>query len=194
MYKRVPRRKERLKENWPSVFEAVSSVMTEWLDFEEANTDETDTTRLARLSALRTELKKELEYYRGYVPLSSEIPLKSMVMESRLGIPRILSAMTWRFCTAPQGYGFLTSDDPVFYSDIYKSYAEVSFPISKSIALILSWYDIEQGFFTASPEIVKEINQRTANKAQHQVYYSSAEKWVLNLLEEDREGYYLIYP
>jgi hypothetical protein len=193
MYKRVPRRKERFRKSWPSVFESISSRMTEWLDFEEADTDEADVTRLVRISELRSELEKEVAYYKEHMPIDTEIPLKSLVMESPRGVPGILSAMTWQFFVAPKGQGFLTSDDPVFSPDIRKAYAEVSFPVSKDIALVMSWYDIEQGFFATTPEVVNEINRRTASRAQHEVYYSSAEKWIVDMLEENREGYYLIW-
>ena len=194
MYKRVPRRKERFMKSWPQVFKSVSSRMTEWLDFEKAVTDEADSTRLARISELRSELEGELEYYKEHMPIDTEIPLKSLVMESPLGIPGILSAMTWQFFVAPKGHGFLTSDNPVFSPGINKPYAEVSFPISKNIALVMSWYDIEQGFFVTTPEVVNEINRRTVSGAQHEVYYSSAEEWVFDLMTESRDGYYLIYP
>jgi hypothetical protein len=194
MYKRVPKRKERFTKNWPRVFQSVSSGMTQWLRFEEAITDEADSARLARISELRSELGREMEYYRGHTPIDTEIPLKSLVTKSPLGIPGILSVMTWQFFIAPKGHGFLTSDNPVFYPGLDKPYAEVSFPISKDIALVISRYEIEQGFFVTTPEVVNEINRRTVSGAQYEVYHSSAEKWVLNLMTESREGYYLIYP
>ncbi len=194
MYKRVPKRKERFTKNWPGVFKSVSSDMAKWLDFEEAVTDKADSTRLARISELRSELERELEYYKEHIPIDTEIPLKSLVMESPLGIPGILAVMTWQFFIAPKGYGFLTSDNPVFSPGLDKPFAEVSFPISKNIALVISWYDLEQGFFVTTPEVVNEINRRTVGGAQYEVYYSSAEEWVFNLMTESREGYYLIYP
>lgn len=194
MYKRVPKRKEMFEKNWPDVFQSVSSEVVQLLDFEEARTDNADVTRLARISKLRSELEYELEYYKENVPINTEIPLISLVMESPLEVPKILSSMTWQFLIAPERYGFITSDDPVFAPDITKPYVEISFPISKDIALVMSRYNLKQGFFITTPAVVTEINRRTASKAQHQVYYSNAEKWIVDLLDENREGYYLIYP
>lgn len=193
MYKRVPRRKERFRNCWPHVSSSVLSEIAQWLDLEEARTDEADKARLARISDLCSELEEAREYYGENVPTDTEIPLKSLVMKSPLGIPMMLSSMTWQFLIAPEGHGFLASDDPVFPTGIDKPYSEVSFPISEDVALVMSWYDLDQGFFEATPEVVNEINLRTANRALYQVYYSRAEKWVVDAMEERREGYYLLY-
>ena len=194
-YKRVPRRKERFKESWPRISSSVLSEVAHWLDFEEARTDEADYARLARISERRSELEGLERDYEENIPTDSEIPLMSLVMESQLGIPAILSSMTWQFFIAPKGSsGFLTSDDPVVVSaSVDKQYAEISFPISEDVALVMSWYDLTQGFFEVTPEVMTEINLRTANRALRQVYYSKAEKWIVDAMEENREEYYLIY-
>ena len=84
MYKRVPKRRERFTKSWPRVFQSVSSRMAEWFDIEEAVTYGADSTRPARISKLRSESEGVLEYYREHGPIDSEIPLKSLVMESPL--------------------------------------------------------------------------------------------------------------
>lgn len=194
MYKRVPRRKERFRSSWPHVSGSVLSEIAQWLDLEEARTDKSDEARFARISELRRELEEARRHYEENIPVNTGIPLQSLVMESPLGIPTMLSSMTWQFLIAPEGYGFLASDDPVFPAGLDKPYSEISFPISEDIALVMSWYDLDQGFFETTPEVVNEINLRTANRALRQVYYSKAEKWGVDTMEENREGYYLIYP
>ena len=194
MYKRVPRRKERFRSSWPRVSSFVLSEVAQWLDFEEARTDKVDEARLARISELRRELEEVRTHYEENTPVNTEIPLKSLVMKSPLGIPTMLSSMTWQFLIAPKGYSFLASDDPVFPTGLDKPYSEISFPISKDVVLVISWYDLDQGFFETTPEVVTEINLRTINRALRQIYHSKAEKWVVDAMEENREGYYLIYP
>jgi hypothetical protein len=194
MYKRVPRRKERFRNSWPHVSSSMLSGIAQRLDSEEIGTDKADKARLARISELRSELEKARRHYEESIPVDTEIPLKSLVMKSPLGIPAVLSSMTWQFFIAPEGYGFLASDDPVFPAAMKEPYSEISFPISGKVALVMSWYDLDQGFLEATPKVVTEINLRTANRALHQVYYSRAEEWVVDAMEKSREGYYLLYP
>ncbi len=193
MYKRIPKRKERLAASWPRILQSISSSVTAWLDSQETKRERTDACSGGRISDLRSKLDRELEYYRAQKPFDNQAHLKGLVTESQLGLPDILCSMTWQFFLATKGHGFLASDNPVFSPGIRNPYAEVSFPISKDIALVMSWYEIEEGFLHATPELVNEVNRRTASGAQREVYYSRAEKWVHDMLGNNRKGYYLIY-
>jgi hypothetical protein len=193
MLKRVPKRIERLKEAWPDIYTSVSSEILAWLDTEEIKLSDDDAAHSAKVSAIRGEVEDVLDFYRENY-LDSELTLMTMVAESHLGIPQIMANMTWQFFVAPQGYGYITGDDPVFNPGLDKSYSEISFPISTNVALIMSWYNIEQGFFETSPEVVMEVNRRTANNAQHELYYYGSEGWIVELFKVKSDGYYFIYP
>lgn len=192
MFKRVPKRIERFKEKWPELYNSISSDVIEWLDFEEAITSKDESLRLKNLKSIRNEAKDILAFFRENF-LDSELPLRAMALESPSNIPEILSSMTWQFYLAPTGNEYVTGDEPIFNPGLDKLYTEVSFPISKDVVLIMSWYDIEEGFFSATSEIVTEINQRTSNQAQ-KLYSSSPQSWIVDLFNEKRKGYYLIYP
>lgn len=193
VFKRVPKSIERLQSSFPRIYASVSSEILDWLDEEEATSVKGNVAQLTRIHAIRDEVQDILEFYRKNL-LDSEIRLAGMVAESRLGIPEIMAGMAWQFFVAPLGYGYITGDNPVFTPGLNKPYSEVSFPIATDVALVMSWHNVQQGFIFATPEIVKEINQRTANNAQYELYYSCSERWVVDLAKIKRDGYYLIYP
>jgi hypothetical protein len=97
-----------------------------------------------------------------------------------------LSLMTWRFVVCKDKEFFLTSDDPVFIlSGIKNPESEVSFPISKSIALWATWrQDLEEGFFEATRQVVKEINRRTISNALNFVYTPEKASWINKILSK----------
>lgn len=101
-----------------------------------------------------------------------------------------LEKMRWFFYVAPAGYFFVTSDNPAWVPKVGlgKSIAELSFPISTSVALVATWNkNAGQGFSTATDQIVKTINRRTINSAQKNVFASQAEKWIITTF--DRKSY-----
>jgi len=97
-----------------------------------------------------------------------------------------LKKMTWHFFIAPQGHAFLTGDNPVFIPEQHglgKNISELSFPISTNVALVASWHSkLKEGFFKATPQVVKELNRRTAHKASRCLYFSKNLEWVVTLL------------
>ncbi len=90
--------------------------------------------------------------------------------------------MAWIFFVAPDGYQFITSDDPVFNNGPKNQYAEISFPISKEIVLVLTWLNVKEGFYAATPSIVEEINLRTANNSRNEVFSSRPESKFVTLI------------
>lgn len=194
MFKRISKRNERFKNNWPKIYTNVSSKAFNFLGLEEANTPKDDLLRLAQIQDARNEAEQHLEFYRENF-LDSEIPLQVMVTESHLKIPEGFSAMTWQFYLAPLGYEYVTGDNPIFNPGLNKWHTEISFPISKDVALIMSWHKKnKEGFFLATPEIVMEINQRTLSNAHKEIYSSSLDSGIVDLFKGKRKGYNLIYP
>ena len=70
MIRRVPRRKEKAKEIWPSTLDSFeeSSELVQWLNAEEANTDHNDLEKMAKLSRLRDEVRRILAEHRENIP------------------------------------------------------------------------------------------------------------------------------
>ena len=194
MFKRVPTRKDRLEEYWPTIHADVSSELEAEISRLEADIDVSDTTRLEDIALLRDEVQQELALYEGEAPVEGEISRQAIVLPSPLGLPTILAAMTWQFLVAPAGHGFITSDDPVFFTGVRSGYGEGSLPIATDVAVVMCSYPMSEGFFTVSPEVVMEINQRTAMRARREVYFHAAERWVVDMLEEGRDGYCFLGP
>jgi hypothetical protein len=100
-----------------------------------------------------------------------------------------LQKMTWHFFMAPKGHAFLTGDNPVFIPEQHglgKNVSELSFPISTDVALVASWHsEFKEGFFNATPQVVKEMNRRTAHAASHCLYFSQSLEWVVTLLNKN---------
>jgi hypothetical protein len=194
MLKRVEQRRKLLEDRFPEIYQSVSSSILDPLEWQiDVAVLRRDFVSFMQLSKLYNRFKHELESRRDTI-LDSGVLLQSLVMKSPLGLEKRISEMTWQFLVAPPGYGYLTGDNPVFCPGLKHPYAEVSFPISSRVALVMTWHDLEEELRIARPAEVIEINRRTIEVAQKQVYYSSAETWVVDLIKENRVGHLLIYP
>jgi len=101
--------------------------------------------------------------------------------------PGLLSQMTWRFFICGEPNAFLTNDNPVFifkHLGIGKEYSELTFPISNYITLWATWRPIDEGYFHANNQVVKEINRRTASIATRFIYFSKKRDWVITLVNK----------
>ena len=107
--------------------------------------------------------------------------------------------MKWVFFITKTRQGFITSDNPVFFfesiglvgRDDYEGYGEISFPISREIALWASWQQKEERFLLVNEHLVREINNRTASTAQRYLYYSTSARWVDALAKRNKEDIHL---
>lgn len=109
----------------------------------------------------------------------------------------VLEKMTWSFYVAPEEHAFFTGDNPVFISEQFglrKNISEMSFPISTSVALVTSWNRLlKEQFVEAKPQVVKELNRRTASKASQQLYFAKNPDWVVKVLNKKPYEYHPIY-
>jgi Protein of unknown function (DUF4238) len=171
MHKRVPRRKESIREKWPELI--ASSRTIQALRSPEVLT--------ALSEERRAEVRRVLEKY-DHGPID-EVMLGSMIIDWE-ATPAVLAAMYWRFLIAEGDYLYLTSDDPVFTFGalgLNKFGSELSFPITSTICLAASWQHGEEGYISAHPSFVKQLNCRTASNAAV-LYYARAEEWPLSFL------------
>ena len=97
--------------------------------------------------------------------------------------------MTWRFLVSKTS-GFLTGDNPIFYPKdigLKDIAAELSFPISKDVALLATWAaDKDCQFLPAKKNAIKEINRRTVSFALKYVFYHRCEQWIINLVNKGK--------
>jgi uncharacterized membrane-anchored protein YitT (DUF2179 family) len=102
----------------------------------------------------------------------------------------VLSQMTWRFLIANDDQYFITSDNPLFFFSwmgIGKEKSEVTFPISKKIALWATWrVDMTEGFFSTTSQAVKEINRGTASILSQYLYSPFADTWIQTLANKGK--------
>lgn len=96
----------------------------------------------------------------------------AMIMSFVDELSHIFLGMKWTFIKSTEEYKFLTGDNPLFYCDpthdpnsfygvgLLNKNVEVTFPISKDLALFASWKG-EGGYIQGKNKIVKEINRRT---------------------------------
>ena len=115
-------------------------------------------------------------------PLSAQADLIRRQWRTEDLIDCIFS-MTWRLIKADDANRFLTSDNPVFFDEGYglkKPDGEFSFPLSSDVALHGSWKGEREGLLILhkEPDVVKEINRRTAFMAEQFIFYHRDARWV----------------
>jgi hypothetical protein len=180
MMKRVPRSRERLQAATPKVLESVL-----------ARVDRAMTALVAKdpsKADLLVKRRKEAEQIRARSEsyFSDEMWYQLIPPHTAPRALDALSAMTWQFFTFDSETAFMTSDNPVFFFEgmgIGNQYSEVTFPISRNVALWATWrVDLEEGFRPTSRRIVREINGRTVSAATRYVFYARKVKWVASFV------------
>ncbi len=109
-----------------------------------------------------------------------EVDSKAALLHSFTIFPKVAEiflGMNWCLCRAPANKHFLTSDSPVcvffrpapgqaaFGAGLMHSNAEVTFPISPRLVLLLSWHR-KQKRGSVSTGFVQEVNRRMAWSAE----------------------------
>jgi len=184
MMKRVPQGKERLKVLAPSVAETVGADVDKRLNAAASEQPE----RLEFIEKRRSEIRDIIDRFSREPP--KEIWLTNIPPEKSPHILAALSHMTWRFFTFDKYPAFLTSDNPVFYftsMGIGNPESEVTFPVSSHIALWATWrFDLEEGYFETSVQVVKELSRRTASFTTRHAFHSVDAEWLLPILNKGR--------
>jgi hypothetical protein len=116
-----------------------------------------------------------------------EVSLQMMVLAHDFA--PVFYHMRWRFLKASEDFRFLTCDSPLYLCDPTHDHrsqfgvglacknAEISFPISREIALFASWNGRE-GFEEVRDQRVRDINQRTVISATRFVYSSQERRGI----------------
>jgi len=178
LWKRVPEGKERLKEKAPKISDAIKKDL--YKKIEDLKIKNPSKENL--LEKRRHEAQDILEKFKNNP--SEEIWRSVIPPEMTPKASEALSQMTWRFFICKEPNAFLTNDNPVFFFKhigIGKEYSELTFPISNYITLWATWRLIDEGYFYANNQIVKEINRRTASVATRFIYFSKKRDWIITL-------------
>jgi hypothetical protein len=184
MLVRVPRHRQRVQRMIPK-------VTTDVFDKFEADigTVIESSSREARALGERLVEVKRLRQ-RWEIQLPEDVQRHAVQPRVSPTLTEVVAAMTWRFLTSDTGPAFLTSDNPVFFYEGYgiaKLRSEVTFPISRDIALWATWRtDLAQGFFPASSQAAKEINRRTISIATRWVFHSRSESWPVDMVNKKK--------
>jgi Protein of unknown function (DUF4238) len=179
LWKRVPASKVRLKSQAPTV--AASTFQQIFDEF--ARRRDADPKKADLWEARILQAKQIMEKLQSDVP--REVWLDLIPPGTTPQGVAAMSQMMWRFLCYDREIGFITGDNPVFFFEgigIGHPQSELTFPISKRIALYASWRtDLPEGYFPASKEGVREINRRTANNTTRYIFYSSNDRRVSNM-------------
>lgn len=131
------------------------------------------------------------------VKMKPELYLKMFISHGiNLGI--VISKMKWVFVRATDRFRFITSDNPFSFHDptirqesfyngtgLLNKNVEVSFPISKDIALLATWRDsITEGYVQGTHELVKVVNRCSVAAAHRAVYASEKSEALLRLVKK----------
>ena len=99
-----------------------------------------------------------------------------------------LEAMRWCFFTTTPDAGFITSDNPMYYSKgvgLLNPLSEMCFAISTTVGLVAARSpELREGYCEASSQLVKDFNLRVAGRASKEVYFHLPDRWVQTILDE----------
>lgn len=99
-----------------------------------------------------------------------------------------IASMRWCFFVTTPQTGFITSDNPMYYSSgfgLLNPLSELCFPISTTVSLVAArseqW---REGYYEADSQLVKDLNRRIAGRASKEVYFHCPESWVQTILDK----------
>lgn len=138
-------------------------------------------------------LQKTLPEAKAKYPLEfpKKIWYENLTPEALPDVCKTLPQMTWIFVVSNRRNPFLTSDNPFFFfkgQGIKNPEAEITFPISSEITLLMTWVKrIKQfQYISAKETIIKEINTRTVSAATRYIYSSIEADWITNLAKRGK--------
>ena len=90
--------------------------------------------------------------------------------------------MTWYFNVTDEP-AFLTSDNPVLFSELGRPQGWLIFPISSNIVMMATnSKSITEDFYPASPQKIARINQLTVQNATQYIFHCEEGAWVTQLI------------
>jgi len=194
MIRRVPRHRERLyHEVLP---DALEDTVFKWRATIQSLMDEgrldsaTYSRRMSEIDRIEEEWKQDLP--EEMKPENQPPQISPRVVNS-------LALMHWTFVIAEGPSKFLTSDNPVFYTEgigMGKPESELMFPLSTRLALWVKRIPISEdcAFHHARQFLVREANKRTVHNATRFVMYYEDAEWVRKLTKKRKLKLQLLPP
>ncbi len=176
-WRRVPKGFQRFKRNLPKISDEVGRSVLNRID--ELIKSEPDFKEIGEKR--KADVIKILLGYENNPPV--EIWHRAISQDMYVESIGKMAQMTWTFISCTGKDFFLTSDNPVFFfsnEGIGNKTSELSFPISSDIALWATHRaDLSEGFVSASPDAIREINRRTVSNSTRFVFSGRDEGWIL---------------
>jgi len=186
MFKRVPRGKQRVREQILETIHRSCHNEDRLVEMIMASNP-----RLANLAPenrdqVRRILRDQLD---DLARDPQEVYLKHLQSdETDIAIPW-MTTMTWQFLTFDDEPAFLTCDNPFYLTPIglLKPQSEISFPISSNITLSATRRTrLGEGYISISERVVRQMNRRIAANATRFVYHSRYEDWILPFITKPK--------
>jgi hypothetical protein len=98
-----------------------------------------------------------------------------------------LLEMNWSFAVNNTRSPFVASDNPIYFTrgaGLKKS--DLTFPLSKEIALIASWSNLPYAYKPIGEQFVKNINRRTIALAVNHIYAPISAEWITTMANKER--------
>lgn len=194
MIRRVPRHRERLyQEVLP---DALENTLSDWRATIQSFMDDgqldgvTYSRRMSEIDRIEEEWKQDLP--EDLMPENQPPQISREVVD-------FLASMHWTFVIAEGSSMFLTSDNPVFYTEgigMGKPESELMFPLSTRVALWVKRLPISEdcAFRHARQFLVREANKRTVRNATRFVMYHEDAEWVRKLTKKRNLKFQLLPP
>ena len=132
-------------------------------------------------------------------PISSRGSTFSLiqVFDSALRFYKQIIELKWRFLISRIKYKYVTCDNPIFYYSeidqntiqgdrILNKNVEMTFPLSKNVALLAMREKLQEGYCDAHRQSIKAINKRTVWGAKNYIYTSFRDNTFLNFVIKNK--------
>ena len=183
MIKRVPKRRTQALSIAPGVIEKTIHEVREQVQ-QWASITENKVLAERRLN----EIKEIEEKLRNKIPefIIDQIRLPWATQE----MIDLIGVMSWYVVSSKKDY-FITSDNPAYFFEAYgigTPKSELTFPISRDIALFTSWQGAPNSltYLEARPKLVREANKRLVSGAERFVFSHQQADWIAKISDNPK--------
>jgi hypothetical protein len=190
LLKRVPDSKRRLKQRAPEI----TQKMRADIDSKIINIITAEPAKTEYLERKRSAIHGILDKYAKDPP--KKVWLNTIPPDTASKPLELMQQMTWLFLVYESARVFITSDNPVFFFaglGIGNAESEITFPISSNIILWANWRsDLQDGYYKATMQVVKEMNRRTASKTTRYIYHAEDERWIPDFMNKENHKLHML--
>lgn len=184
MLKRVPYRRRKAMETYPSVLgDTIARVREQIKDLARSLPDADPAIVAKRLAEVDAAHRKLATKPPPEIDTQVREPWPSE------GMLDAIYRMTWRVLVSAGPQYFITSDNPAFFFGAYglgTPKAELTFPLSTTHCLHGCWQGAEQTllFMGAKQAFIKEANRRLASATERLAFYHEPALWLERILQK----------